>query len=90
MALKLKISKIFTRSTNSSTDSDVTQPTSSTIDGLPERNAMLSPVVDEAGGLDCGNHAIQVPTSYESNFKKDDDTLSIDSTTPLLQDQPCN
>ena len=79
-ALKLKIRKLlFIRSSNSCTDSDIIQPTSSIIDGLPGASAMPS-VLDEVGGLDNANLPAQV------SIEKDDDTLSIDSSTPLLQD----
>ena len=79
-ALKLKISKLlFIRSSNSCTNSDIVQPTSSIIDGLPNASVMPS-VLDEVGKLDNANLPAQV--SIENN----DDTLSIDSSTPLLQD----
>ena len=78
-ALKLKIRKLlFIRSSNSCTDSDIVQPTSSIIDGLPNASAMPS-VLDEVGGLVNTNLPAQV------SIEKDDDTLSIDSSTPLLQ-----
>ena len=77
-ALKLKISKLlFIRSSNSCTDSDTVQPTSSIIDGLPGASAMPSIFV---GKLDNANLPAQV------SIENDDDTLSIDSSTPLLQD----
>ena len=79
-ALKLKISKLlFIRSSNSCTDSDIVQPTSSIIDGLPNASVMPS-ILDKVGGLDNAIIPVQVST------EKDDDTLSIDCPTPLLQD----
>ena len=79
-ALKLKISKLlFIRGSNSCTDSDILQPTSSIIDGLPDESAMPS-ILDKVGRLDKANLPVQV------SIEKDDDMLSIDSSTPLLQD----
>ena len=85
--LKLKIINAFSRGINSCTSSEIIQPTFSTITGIPERNAMHS-ILDEDK-----NDKIQVPTSCsidKSITEKDDDTLSIDSTTPLLRDQTHN
>ena len=59
-ALKLKISKLlFIRSNNPCTDSDIVQPTSSIIDGLPNASAMPS-ILDEVGRLDNANLPAQV------------------------------
>ena len=46
-ALKLKLNKMFNRGIDSYSSSDITRPTFSTVEGLPERNALPS-VLDNA------------------------------------------
>ena len=91
MTLKLKINAIRSAWNASYTGSDITRPTFSIIDGIPDRNTLPS-VLDHVD--ETTKHKVQ-ESAYHSVDKsivtvttavsEDDDSGSINSSTPLLR-----